>query len=97
MGSRTGEDMDVVTRSSTGVVSLATGRRVRVHGKLFARGEERMRLRGLTYGPFAPNAEGQPFPTRKCVCDDLARMQALGANSIRTYHVPPRVVARSGR
>ena len=36
-----------------------------------------------------PTAEGQPFPTRKRVCDDLARMQALGANSIRVYHVPP--------
>jgi O-antigen biosynthesis protein len=48
-----------------------------------------MRLRGVTYGPFAPTSDGQPFPTRKRVCDDVARMQALGANSIRTYHVPP--------
>ena len=89
MGIRTGEDMDVIARSSNGVVSHVADGRVRVHGKLFARGEERMRFRGLTYGPFAPNRDGQPFPTRKRVCDDLARMQALGANSIRIYHVPP--------
>ncbi len=90
MGIRTGKDMDVITRSLTGVASphVAPGR-VRVHGKRFARGAEPMRFRGLTYGPFAPTVEGQPFPTRKRVCDDLAKMQALGANSIRTYHVPP--------
>jgi O-antigen biosynthesis protein len=90
MGSRTGEDVDLTSRSSTGVMSLVTGSRVRVRGKLFARGDERMRFRGLTYGPFAPDMEGQQFPSQMCVCDDLTRMQALGANSIRTYHVPPR-------
>ncbi len=62
---------------------------MRIHGKRFAHGEEGTRLRGLTYGPFAPDAEGQSFPARSRVCDDLAKMQTLGANSIRTYHVPP--------
>ena len=54
-------------------------------------------LRGVTYGPFAPDREGQPFPTRKRVCDDLASLQALGANSIRTLSCPAGVVTRSGR
>src|SRR5262245_43117650 len=83
-----------------GVMSLTNGTskdggskgdegRVRVHGKLLARRGGRLRLRGLTYGPFPPAEEGQPFPTRDRVADDLARMQAIGANSIRTYHVPP--------
>ncbi len=62
---------------------------MRIHGKRFAHGEAATRLRGLTYGPFAPDADGQPFPARSRVCDDLAKMQTLGANSIRTYHVPP--------
>src|SRR5262249_31117958 len=53
------------------------------------RGGERLCLRGVTYGPFAPDREGRPFPTRKRCCDDLASLHALGANSIRLYHVPP--------
>jgi O-antigen biosynthesis protein len=89
MGIRTGEDMEVVGRSSNGAAPHFADERIRIHGKLFARGKERMRLRGLTYGPFAPTSDGQPFPTRKRVWDDVAKMQALGANSIRTYHVPP--------
>jgi GT2 family glycosyltransferase len=89
MGIRTGEDTDVVARSFNGAVSHVVDGRVLVHGKLFARGGERLRLRGVTYGPFAPNREGQPFPTRRRAGDDLAGLQALGANSIRVYHVPP--------
>ena len=75
--------------SSIGPSPHAGAGRMRIHGKRFAHGEEGTRLRGLTYGPFAPDAEGQPFPARSRVCDDLAKMQTLGANSIRTYHVPP--------
>jgi O-antigen biosynthesis protein len=89
MGIRTGDDLDHTTGSSNGLWPHAGAGRVRIHGKRFAHGEEGTRLRGLTYGPFAPDADGQPFPTRSRVCDDLAKMQALGANSIRTYHVPP--------
>jgi beta-galactosidase/beta-glucuronidase len=48
-----------------------------------------MRIQGLTYGPIVPSAQGQPFPAPTHVRDDLARMQSLGANSIRTYHFPP--------
>jgi GT2 family glycosyltransferase len=63
--------------------------RVRVEGKFFARGGERIRVRGVTYGPFEPGADGQPFPRRSTVLDDLARMRAAGINSIRTYRTPP--------
>ena len=89
MGNRTGADLDLIRGSSVDVMSHVAGGRVRVLGKLFTRGEERMRIQGLTYGPFAPSAQGQPFPAPIHVRDDLARMQSLGANSIRTYHVPP--------
>ena len=36
-----------------------------------------------------PHREGHRFPARNRVCDDLASLHALGANSIRVYHVPP--------
>ena len=67
MGIRTEEGMELVSRSSNGVASHFADERIRVHGKLFARGEERMRYRGLTYGPFAPIGDGQPFPSQKRV------------------------------
>ena len=89
MGIRTGEDTVVIARSFGGVVPHVLGGRVLVHGKQFARGGEPLRLRGVTYGPFAPDRDGQPFPTRRRVGDDLASLEALGANSIRVYHVPP--------
>src|SRR5262245_44499643 len=63
--------------------------RVRVDGKFLARGRQRLWVRGVTYGPFAPDAEGQPFPTPDRVADDFARMRAAGVNAVRTYHVPP--------
>jgi GT2 family glycosyltransferase len=58
-------------------------------GKLFRRGGDRLRLRGVTYGPFKPDGEADPFPTRGQVDDDFAAMGEAGVNSIRTYHVPP--------
>jgi GT2 family glycosyltransferase len=63
--------------------------RVRVDGKFFARRGSRFRIQGVTYGPFAPDPKGQPFPAPRRVCDDFARMRAVGINSVRTYHVPP--------
>jgi O-antigen biosynthesis protein len=89
MAIRTGEDADVIARSSNGVASHVNHGRARVNGKTFTRGGERLRLRGVTYGPFAPDREGRPFPARKRFRDDLASLHALGANSIRIYHVPP--------
>jgi GT2 family glycosyltransferase len=68
----------------------ATGpARVRVDGRLFSRGGQRFRVQGVTYGPFAPGADGQPFPAPERAADDFARMRAAGVNAVRTYHVPP--------
>src|SRR5260370_79761 len=63
--------------------------RVRVDGKFFARGEERLRVQGVTYGPFTPAGKGGPFPLPKIVEDDFRRMKAAAINSLRTYHLPP--------
>ncbi len=89
MAIRSGEDADVIARSSDGVASYFIDDRVRVHGKAFTRGGERLSLRGVTYGPFGPDREGRPFPTRERFREDVAMLHALGANSIRLYHVPP--------
>ena len=63
--------------------------RLRLDGKFLARGADRFRIHGVTYGPFAGNGEGEPFPAAERVADDFARMRDLGINSIRTYHLPP--------
>src|SRR5262245_51187610 len=61
----------------------------RVDGKFLARGWERFRPQGVTYGPFAPNPQGERFPTPHRVSDDFARRAPAGINPVRTYHLPP--------
>jgi O-antigen biosynthesis protein len=68
---------------------VGSRQRVRVDGKYLARGPDRLRVHGVTYGPFAPAPDGTAFPSPKCVEQDFARMAAAGINSIRTYHLPP--------
>jgi O-antigen biosynthesis protein len=63
--------------------------RLRLDGKTFVRDGKPFHFKGITYGPFAPDVEGQPFPDSRCVADDFARMRAAGFNSLRTYHAPP--------
>jgi GT2 family glycosyltransferase len=63
--------------------------RLRVDGKFFARGGRRLRIQGVTYGPFAPNAAGEPFPSPARIREDFDRMRAIGLNAVRCYHLPP--------
>src|SRR5947209_13095809 len=79
----------LLTRSAPANGRAAPAARVRVDGKGFARGGERLRIQGVTYGPFAPGADGQPFPAPARVHEDFLRMRAGGINAIRTYHAPP--------
>ena len=64
-------------------------KRVRVDGKLFVRGGDRFRCRGVTYGPFRPNAYGHQFPDPSKIKKDFAEMVALSINAVRVYHAPP--------
>jgi GT2 family glycosyltransferase len=64
--------------------------RPRVHGKFFYRGDEKLYLRGITYGTFRPDADGNDYGTPAAVRRDFAMMAANRINAIRTYTVPPR-------
>src|SRR5882672_4470478 len=64
--------------------------RVRVDGKFFRLGAEKFFVKGVTYGPFAPNLMGEDFPEEEQAARDLALIQELGANLLRLYHLPPR-------
>jgi glycosyltransferase involved in cell wall biosynthesis len=61
-----------------------------VAGKFFFVGDHKLYLRGVSYGPFSTAGHGFPLPERAVLERDLALMGALGANTLRTFTVPPR-------
>ncbi len=72
-------------------VSLATDLApVVTKGKFFFVDGEKFFLKGVTYGPFAPASHGAPFPERPVMEQDFTLMCELGANTLRTFTVPPR-------
>ena len=64
--------------------------RVRVEGKFFFVGDEKLHLRGVTYGPFASRAPGDDGYQPAIVERDFADMVANGINAVRLYTVPER-------
>jgi GT2 family glycosyltransferase len=64
--------------------------RVRVDGKFFRAGGRKFYVKGITYGPFAPDARGETFLNASQAHHDFALIRELGANLIRVYCVPPR-------
>lgn len=63
--------------------------RVSIDGKFFRLGKDKLHLKGVTYGPFAPNANGEPFADPAQTARDFERIRELGANLIRVYYSPP--------
>src|SRR3954468_2943982 len=63
---------------------------IRVRAKFFFEGDRKFFIKGVTYGPFAPDAEGHfvgdPAKARR----DFALMQEMGINLVRIYHIPPK-------
>src|SRR5579872_3540424 len=70
------------------VTEKATNR-VRRDGKFFRVGTEKFFVKGVTYGPFKPDAAGSTFPTPEQTRRDFEQMLELGGNSVRIYHTPP--------
>lgn len=64
--------------------------RIRVRAKFFFEGERKFFIKGVTYGPFAPDAEGEHFGTPERARADLAIMRETGVNMARVYYVPPK-------
>lgn len=70
--------------------AVASSRRVVVDGKFFRSGTEKFHIKGVSYGPFEPNAQGEFFPSPEQTTRDLEQVRELGANVLHLYHVPPR-------
>jgi GT2 family glycosyltransferase len=62
--------------------------RPRVAGKLVSVRGERFFVKGVTYGTFGPNEEGEPYPPMWRIKDDFARMREAGVNTVRLYTAP---------
>jgi beta-galactosidase/beta-glucuronidase len=67
--------------------AVTTGR-LRQRGKFFS-SDKRFFIRGVTYGTFRPDKNGDQYPAPRRVDQDFAMMMAHGINAIRTYTVPP--------
>lgn len=63
---------------------------VQVDGRFFRTGQGKLYLRGVAYGPFPPNENGEPIGAPDQVQRDFAQIRELGANLLRTYFVPPK-------
>jgi glycosyltransferase involved in cell wall biosynthesis len=71
-------------------IPVAPTERVVTEGKFFRVGSQKFHPRGVTYGPFKPDAAGSTFPKPEQVEHDFVLMKELSANCLRVYHVPPR-------
>lgn len=70
-------------------VTRVAAERITVDGKFFRAGSKKFHVKGITYGPFAPDAEGGAFASREQTRRDFEQIRQLNANVIRVYHPPP--------
>jgi GT2 family glycosyltransferase len=57
-------------------------------GKFLYAGDQKLWVRGVTYGTFRPGADGALFPAPAVVRRDFAQIAAAGFNTVRTYTAP---------
>ena len=56
----------------------ASAARIVTDGKFLRAGDERFFVKGVTYGTFAPDADGYQFPSIQQVTADFCQMASLG-------------------
>src|SRR5581483_5478442 len=75
---------------NTSAPSGSASSRPVVSGKFFHVDGRKFFAKGVTYGPFAPNAAGEPFCEREQTGRDFDLIARLRANLLRVYYAPPR-------
>jgi O-antigen biosynthesis protein len=70
-----------------GTVSVA---RPRAHGKFLYAEDQKLWVKGVTYGTFRGEDSAGGYPLPHIVHSDFRAMVAAGINTVRTYTVPPR-------
>ncbi len=69
---------------------MSVNSRIRAVAKFFFEGDQKFFVKGVTYGPFKPEADGNYLGKPEQVDVDLALMREGGLNLARIYHAPPR-------
>jgi GT2 family glycosyltransferase len=64
--------------------------RPQARGKFLYAGSLKLWVRGVTYGTFRPDNEGNEYASLSTVAQDFGAMAKYGINAVRTYTVPPR-------
>src|SRR5947199_46829 len=77
-----------ISRSPTSILRDAAIRDVLRNS--FFEGNRKFFVKGVTYGPFKPDASGDYLGTREQAARDLAQIRESGFNIVRVYHCPPR-------
>ncbi len=63
--------------------------RLSVRAKFLFEGDRKFFIKGVTYGPFAPGADGEHFGNPEKAGRDFELMTGLGINLVRVYYPPP--------
>jgi glycosyltransferase involved in cell wall biosynthesis len=71
-------------------MSMMPNSRIRPAAKFFVEDDRKFFVKGVTYGPFKPDAEGSYLGRPEQVDRDLELMRQAGLNLVRIYHSPPR-------
>jgi GT2 family glycosyltransferase len=82
--------MATVLAPPSPVLAGGSRERPRLGGKYLATGEDKLYVRGVTYGTFRAGRGGDEFPEPAAVERDFRLMAAHGVNAVRTYTAPPR-------
>ena len=77
-----------MVRTKVIIESVHAGK-MQVKGKFLYCGEEKFYVKGVTYGTFKPNKDGEHFPCSGLVEKDFEMMSLHGINAVRTYTIPP--------
>jgi beta-galactosidase/beta-glucuronidase len=71
-------------------MTQTTTSRICPKAKFFFEGEKKFFVKGVTYGPFKPDVDGDYVGRPEQLDADLALMRDAGVNVVRIYHSPPR-------
>jgi glycosyltransferase involved in cell wall biosynthesis len=69
---------------------VSTNSRIRPVAKFLFEGDKKFFVKGITYGPFKPDTDGNYLGRPEQVDVDLHMMREIGFNLVRIYHAPPR-------